>query len=299
MSAVLTADAGDTEKISEIINECTRMGVEVLPPDINESFAPFSVVPAKDGVPAKIRFGLTTIKNFGEGIAESIIEERKTNGQFTSLQDFLTRVTSRNLNKKSLEALVMSGSFDRFHERGMMLANTETLLSYHKEQSHGKESSQDSLFAGLASSNVHTLVLVPGTPATKREKLIWEKELLGVYVSGHPLDEYQDELEKRPRISALKRETRNGIPVVTAGMVESVQELLTKKGDRMAFVILSDGNEAVELVAFPETFRAHQTLFFTGSCIAIQGKISMRNEEPTIVIERVKSLAPQEKIQTD
>lgn len=299
MSAVLTADAGDTEKISEIINECTRMGVEVLPPDINESFAPFSVVPAKDGVPAKIRFGLTTIKNFGEGIAESIIEERKTNGQFTSLQDFLTRVTSRNLNKKSLEALIMSGSFDRFHERGMMLANTETLLSYHKEQSHGKESSQDSLFAGLASSNIHTLVLVPGTPATKREKLIWEKELLGVYVSGHPLDEYQEELEKRPRISALKRETRNGIPVVTAGMVESVQELLTKKGDRMAFVILSDGNEAVELVAFPETFRAHQTLFFTGSCIAIQGKISMRNEEPTIVIERVKSLAPQEKIQTD
>lgn len=290
MSAVLTADAGDTEKISEIIHECERMGVEVLPPDINESFAPFSVVPAKDGEPAKIRFGLTTIKNFGEGISEAIIEERKEHGLYISLQDFLTRVTSRNLNKKSLEALIMSGSFDRFAERGIMLGNIETLLAYHKEQSHGKESAQDSLFGALGTSAVHTLTLAPAEPATKANKLIWEKELLGVYVSGHPLDAYRAELERRPRISAIKQETRNGIPIVTAGMIESVRELLTKKGDRMAFVLLGDGMEAVELVAFPEVFRTHQSIFTVGACIAIQGKISMRNEEPTIVIDKVKLL---------
>lgn len=342
MSAVLTADAGDTEKISEIIHECVRMGIEVLPPDINESFAPFSVVPAKKASAvshsaehqemrgandssseaykgtmneknheatkqfdnaqqneAKIRFGLTTIKNFGEGIAESIIEERKTSGQFTSLQDFLTRITSRNLNKKSLEALIMSGSFDRFEERGKMLANTETLLAYHKEQSHGKESSQDSLFAGLASSNIHALSLEPGIPATKREKLIWEKELLGVYVSGHPLDEYREELEKRPRISNLKKETRNGIPIVTAGMVENVHEIFTKKGDKMGFILIGDGNESIEIVAFPETYREHSALFQVGTCVAVQGKISMRNEEPTIIIDRIKNLAPQEKSLVD
>lgn len=293
MSAVLTADAGDTEKISETIHECVRMGIEVLPPDINESFGPFSVVPAKGDAPSKIRFGLTTIKNFGEGIAESIIDERKAGGPFKSLQDFLTRITSKNLNKKSLEALIMSGSFDRFEERGTMLANIETLLAYHKEQSHGKESAQDSLFGNMTGSEIHTLRLEPGTPATKTDKLLWEKELLGVYVSGHPLDEFQAELAKRPRISALKKETRNGIPVVTAGMIESVRELLTKKGDKMAFIQLGDSMENIELVAFPEVFRTHQALFTPGNCIAIQGKLSMRNEEPTIVIDKIKPLIAQ------
>lgn len=290
MSAVLTADAGDTEKIAETINECVHMGIEVLPPDINESFGPFSVVPAKDAEPARIRFGLTTIKNFGEGISESIIEERKAHGTFTSLQDFLTRITSRNLNKKSLEALIMSGSFDRFEERGTMLANIETLLAYHKEHSQNKESSQDSLFGSLGESSVHTLILVPGTPAHKNEKLIWEKELLGVYVSGHPLDEFAAELAKRPRISTLKKETRNGVPVVTAGMIESVRELLTKKGDRMAFVKLGDSIDSIELVAFPEVYKTHQEKLVVGSCIALQGKLSMRNEEATIIIDKVKLL---------
>ena len=299
MAAVLTADAGDTEKISEIIHECVRMGIEVLPPDINESFAPFSVVPAKDEVLAKIRFGLTTIKNFGEGIADSIIEERKANGSYVSLQDFLTRVTSKNLNKKSLEALIMSGSFDRFAERGTMLANVEMMLAYHKEVSHGKESAQDSLFGSFGTSSVHNLELVPAPPASKNEMLLWEKELLGVYVSGHPLDAYRDELAKRPRIGAIKKDTRNGIPVVTAGMVESVHEILTKKGDKMGFITIGDGLEKIEIVAFPETYKTHANLFAVGTCVAVQGKLSMRNEEPTIVIDRIKALGATTPQQTD
>ena len=338
MSAVLTADAGDTEKISEIIAECVRMGIEVLPPDINESFAQFSVVPTKiqkstqasmnthsvenqemrgamdfsheaysgtmstknteatkqfEGFrpyEAKIRFGLTTIKNFGEGISESIIEERKAHGAYASLQDFLTRVTSKNLNKKSLEALIMSGSFDCFHERGQMLGNIDTLLAYHKEHSARRESAQDSLFGSLGDSSVHTLSLAPVETATKEQKLLWEKELLGVYVSGHPLDAYREEIEKRPRISTIKKETRNGIPVVTAGMVEGVHEILTKKGDKMGFITIGDGLESIEIVTFPETYKTHHDLFVVGSCVAVQGKLSMRNEEPTIVIDRIKSL---------
>ena len=291
MSAVLTADAGDTEKISEIIHECTRMGIDVLPPDINESFAPFSVVPTKDNERAKIRFGLTTIKNFGEGIAEAIIEERKLNGQYTSLQDFLTRITGKNLNKKSLEALIMSGSFDRFEERGKLLHNIETLLAYHKEQSRGRESAQESLFGSMSDSTIHALTLADAPEATKNEKLIAEKELLGVYVSGHPLDEFRAEVEKRPKIGLIKKETRNGIPVVTAGMIETVRELLTKKGDKMAFVALGDSIDSIELVTFPEVFKAHQEILTPGTCIAIQGKLSMRNEEPTIVVDRVKPLS--------
>ncbi len=303
MSAVLTADAGDTEKISEIIHECEHMQIEVLPPDINESFGPFSVVPAHDkvnaegrestlghDVPAKIRFGLTTIKNFGEGISEAIIEERKTNGPFASLSDFLKRITNRNLNKKSLEALIMSGAFDRFEDRGRMLANIDVLLAYHKEHASSKESSQDSLFGLVPDVAFHEVTLAEAPLATKIEKLTWEKELLGVYVSGHPLDEYAEELAKRSTITSIKRDSRNGIPVVTAGMIETVRELLTKKGEKMAFVQLGDYTDTVELVAFPETYRAHQNLLIPGTCVAVKGRLSIRNEEPTIALEKVKAL---------
>src|SRR5690606_37884174 len=123
---VLTADAGDIEKIAETIHECVRMRIEVLPPDVNESFSAFSVAPNE----SKIRFGLVSIKNFGAGIADAIITERKANGPYASLADFLRRVQNKNLNKKSLEALIMAGAFDRWGERGRLLANVETLLSY-------------------------------------------------------------------------------------------------------------------------------------------------------------------------
>ncbi len=290
MSAVLTADSGDTEKIAEIIHECDRMGIEVLPPDINESFAPFSVVPAKDGIEAKIRFGLTTIKNFGEGIAETIVEERKSNGTYSSLEDFLARIHDRNLNKKSLEALVMVGAFDCYGERGELLANVDNMLTFNKEQVAGKEANQDSLFGGMGA--VASLSLATATPASTAEKLQWEKDLLGVFVSGHPLREYAAELAARPTIKAIKADTRNGIPVVTAGMVETVRELLTKKGDRMAFVQLANETDAIEMVAFPEVYRTHKEILVPGSCIAVKGKLTIRNDEPSIALERVKPLGP-------
>lgn len=291
MSAVLTADSGDTEKISEIIHECDRMGIEVLPPDINESFAPFSVVPAKDDQEAKIRFGLTTIKNFGSGITESIIEERKQNGHYSSLADFLNRIHDRNLNKKSLEALIMAGAFDRFGERGHMVANLDNLLAFNKEQVAGKESNQDSLFGGI-DTTINELVLEDAPEASTEQKLRWEKDLLGVYVSGHPLDNFTEELKKRSSIADIKKDGRNGIPIVTAGMVETTRELLTKKGDRMAFVQLSNHTDAIEMTAFPETYQQLRELLQPGSCIAIKGRLQIRNEEPTILIEKAKSLAP-------
>jgi DNA polymerase-3 subunit alpha len=295
MSAVLTADAGDTEKISEIIHECERMGIEVLPPDINESFAPFTVVPKKGTEPAKIRFGLTTIKNFGQNIAATIIKERKANGHFVSLEDFLSRITDRNLNKKSLEALIKSGAFFAFEERGKMLHNIDLLLDFNKEKTAGKESAQDSLFAAIDDLSVNTLILAEAeAPASKTDMLIWEKELLGVYVSGHPLDDFAEEVEKRPSIASIKADGRNGIPIVTVGMIETVRELLTKKGDRMAFVVLTDQTDQIEMVAFPEIFREHQLLLVPGTCVAVKGRLSIRNEEPNITIEKIKNLGAED-----
>jgi DNA polymerase-3 subunit alpha len=237
-----------------------------------------------------IRFGLTTIKNFGEGIAEEIVEERKTHGPFRSVAEFLARVPSKNLNKKSLEALIMTGCFDTFETRGTLIKNLELLLTFHKEHASGKEAAQDSLFGGLGESAATTLTLDPAPDATTAEKLRWEKELLGVYVSGHPLDTFTEELTKRPSIGRVRRDSRNGIPVVTAGMVESVRELLTKKGEKMAFVLLADKEDTIELVAFPETYRENHELFIPGTCVAVKGRLSIRNDEPTIALERAKLL---------
>lgn len=301
MAAVLTADSGDTDKISEIIHECERMDIEVLPPDINESFAPFSVVPAKDGEEAKIRFGLTTIKNFGEGIAKAIITERKANGHFKSMEDFLSRIHDKNLNKKSMEALIMTGAFDRFDERGKLLANLENLLSYNREHIAGKEANQDSLFGGLDTA-INSLILENAPAATKEQKLLWERELLGVYVSGHPLEQFADELNKRTKIAEIKQavEEKQEINVVrfkgelkTAGMIEVVKELLTKKGDRMAFITLANQTDSIEMVAFPEVFQTNKHLLIPGTCVAIKGKLSIRNDEPSILVDRMKNLAPE------
>lgn len=283
MSAVLTADSGDTEKISEIIHECERMDIEVLPPDINESFADFSVVPGKN----TIRFGLTTIKNFGAGITELIVSDRKQNGHFTTLQNFLTRIHDRSLNKKSLEALICAGAFDNFGDRAQLFGNLEDLLAYNREQIAGKETGQDSLFAEVASVNNLTLKETPDVPVATR--LIWEKELLGVYVSGHPLDSLKEEVAKRPSITQV-RAGYKGTTAVTVGLIESVRELLTKKGDKMAFIKLVDQVDSIELTAFPATYLEQKDVLVPGNCVAIKGKLDFRNDEPSILIDRAKLL---------
>ncbi len=294
MSAVLTADSGDNDKIAEIIRECKRMGIEVLPPDINESFADFSVVPGKE----TIRFGLNTIKNFGAGIADAIITERKKNGHFSSLSNFLTRIHDRNLNKKSLEALIMAGAFDSLGDRGTMYANLDRLLSFNKEHVAGKEAAQDSLFGGILAEE--TVALVPAEPLPPLTMLTWEKDLLGVYVSGHPLDAHQEELAKRPSIgSILSAVSEKNEPtilrlkgdLVTAGMIIAIRELITKKGDKMAFVTLADVHDQIEMVVFPKTYAELKPLFVVGSCIAIKGKLTIRNDEPSIALDRAKLLS--------
>jgi DNA polymerase-3 subunit alpha len=331
MSAVLTADSGDTDRIYDSIHECERMGIEVLPPDINESFADFTVVPldssfenrddqnaagrgadedanesdlvSGEGEPqeatksssgagsqGRIRFGLTTIKNFGAGITDVIIEDRKEHGAFADMQDFLTRIHDRALNKKSMEALICTGAFDSFDRRSHLYGNLEILLAYNKEQVSGAETGQDSLFGGI--EEVGGLTLYPTDQISKEQKLIWEKDLLGIYVSGHPLDAFEEEVKKRSPLSTVKSDGRQGIPVVTAGMIETVKELITKKGDKMAFVQLVSKNESMEMVTFPECFETYRDMLVPGTCVAIKGKLNIRNDEPSILVDRMKRLGP-------
>ncbi|MFZ3015514.1 MAG: DNA polymerase III subunit alpha, partial [Minisyncoccia bacterium] len=178
MTAVLTSESGDVEKVAEIVHECQKMNIDVLPPNINESFGDFTIIVGSDHETGRtIRFGLYTIKNLGYDIANSIIEERTKNGKFTSLEDFFERINHKNLNKKSVEALAKSGAMDDFGTRNMIIGNLEKLLAFNKESR--TTSNQDSLFGSIGGIKAK-LSLENQKEETKQEKLLWEKELLGL-----------------------------------------------------------------------------------------------------------------------
>jgi DNA polymerase III subunit alpha len=283
MAALLSAESGNVEKVTEVITECARMNIPVLPPDINESTGDFTILTKEES----IRFGLYSIKNFGTGIADAIVEERTVNGRYKTLADFLTRITDRNLNKKSVEALIKCGALDAFGERGEMLGNIDHLLSYSKESQEQK--GQDSLFGTLPDTD--TLTLLPSTPITQAEKLSWEKELLGLYISGHPLDPHKEKLKRRGKtISEIKKETKEGVTTVLGGMIEEMRPVITKSGERMAFGKIADYDDFIEVVFFPRIYTEHKDLLEPEKCIALKGRLSTRNGEKSIVAEAVKAL---------
>jgi DNA polymerase-3 subunit alpha len=289
MTAILTAESGDVEKISEIINECKNMNIPVLPPNINESYGGFTVI-RNQGKSEKIRFGLYTIKNLGTDIADSIIAERKTNGKFKSITNFLDRIKHKNLNKKSMEALIKSGSMDEWGDRGSFLFNLEDMLAYNKE-SGNKNENQISLFGGLPQSEISDFKMKDASPATQAEKLLWEKELLGLYISGHPLDRIREKLESRDiNIKKIKEKLGNGIPVTLAGIIETARIIITKSNDRMAFLKISDLTDSIEAVVFPSIFKESVDILVPEKCIAFSGKVSLRNGEKSIIIEAVKEI---------
>jgi DNA polymerase-3 subunit alpha len=299
MSAVLSAESGDVETIGIMVNECKRMGIDVLPPSINESYSQFTVPPkANDSENYKIRFGLVTIKNFGQGIATTIIEERKKNGKFTSLANFLDRIKDKNLNKKSLESLIKSGALDdlpstssgQVSERGQMLANIDNLLAYNREQQNGHKD-QASLFGLMSEGSVlPTLRLAPAPEVTRKEKLSWEKDLLGLYLSGHPLEDHAEKLAKVETKVNLLIKKSEGDPCVIAGIITDIREITTKGGERMMFVKLEDPTGAVDTVVFPKVFEEFRNFLILDRCIAMKGKASKRNGETSFIVEKVKDL---------
>ena len=303
MASILTGTHGDVEEISLYVNECKRMGIPVLAPNINESYGNFTVV---KGVPDaeieaektdRIRFGLYSIKNFGEGIADVIIAEREANGKFKSLEDFLNRVRDRNLNKKSLESLVKCGAMDQFGDRGVMLANTAELLEFNKEQNN-MHSSQNSFFDLMTNDNpedaISHLKLKPAESAKPADCLAWEKELLGLYVSGHPLDKYRGILEKRDmNIEKVKETGQEERAYVIAGIIEEAKEIITKKDKtvRMMFMKVADLSGSIEVVVFPRTYEEFKSILLPETCVVIKGNFSKRNGSVSLLAESVRKLA--------
>ncbi len=287
MTAILTSESGDIEKVAEIVRECRRMGINVLPPNINQSFGDFTVIDSSEDK-KEIRFGLYTIKNLGRDIADAIIEERKKGGEYKSLADFFERIDHKNLNKKSVEALAKSGAFDQLSERNMIIKNLETLLSYNKETKN--PANQDSLFGEIGGIEA-TLSLEPVEPINKREKLAWEKELLGLYISGHPLDEYKEKIKEHGTlIKDIRSKGRAGEIVTVAAVIDEIKTFNTKNNTVMSFVKISDCSGYLEAVVFNRTYENYRDILEVNNVIALKGKVSIRNGERSIVIDALKTI---------
>jgi DNA polymerase III subunit alpha len=291
MCACMTAESGDVDQIAIYVHECERMKIKVLPPNINESFGVFTVIKETDKTIEEsrvIRFGLYTIKNLGTDIADAIIEERKKNGPFSSIGNFLDRITHKNLNRKSLESLIKAGAMDEFGERGLLMANSEALLEYNRAFAQ-KSDSQTSLF-GLGGMSAPELRLRPTEPVDLKTRLAWEKDLLGLYISGHPLEAYKEKLSKCNSILSIKREGKKDAPIKVCGVVEEVKRITTKNNDYMLFVRITDLTGSIETILFPKNYKDFAPILIEDALIVIAGKVSLKNDEKSIIIEAVKNI---------
>src|SRR3989339_1016035 len=285
MASVLTSEKADVERISFLIDECKKMEVEVLPPNINESLKNFTVVPDKN----QIRFGLIAIKNVGEGIIEATTKERKENGQFKTMSDFIYRVSSKDLNKKSMEALIKAGAFDQFAERNQLLQNLEKLLEIARENQKNKASPQIGLFASVKTVNTE-IKLEPAIPAKPFEKLMWEKELLGLFVSSHPLASYRKLFESKCFPISKINQTVENKKIVLGGIISGIKKIITKTGKPMLFMKLEDLTSKIEIVVFPNLLEANPLALQENKIVFIAGRIDDRNSELKVVADDVQEI---------
>ncbi len=284
MAALLTSERNDIDRISILIEECRKMGLEVLPPDINESFTFFSVVPKKN----QLRFGLSAVKNVGSAIVEAIVEERKANGHYASIQDFISRVHSKDLNKKSLESLIKAGAFDKMAERKQLLSNTERLLECSRETQRIKTNGQNGLFDGMGFNN--NIYLAASEAATEKEKLTWEKELLGLFISSHPLNNYKNELERRATaISKISNSISRG-KVKIGGIISGIKKIITRSGKPMLFVNIEDLNDKIEVVVFPGIIERNPSIFQENKIVMVSGRMDSRNGVPKLICEEIEEI---------
>ncbi|MEI6835740.1 MAG: DNA polymerase III subunit alpha [Candidatus Falkowbacteria bacterium] len=309
MAALLTADQQDTDRVAIEIEECRNMGIKIMAPDVNESFGSFTVVTAgtsEDRVISEnekvdtIRFGLNAVKNIGEHIVGVIIHERKENGPYTDLFNFLERITDKDLNKKSMESLIKCGALESWGERGSLLANCERLLMLNKEIVKNKESRQSSLFSGVTEVSYQPkLTLDEVEPTPQAEKLAWEKELLGLYISEHPFNIYKKYLSAYavPLIELPRHKGSDS--VVTAGIIGSIKKIITKKNESMLFVKIEDAVASVELLIFPKLLKETLNIWQPGKAIICEGSVSEKDQDVKLLINQVMimdSVSPQNSV---
>ena len=284
MAGVLTSIMDKTDKIPVYIQLCRQMGIKILPPDINSSAATFGI---EDGA---IRFGLAAVRNVGENAIVSMERVRAEGGKFRSLVDFCARVDMRAVNKRALESLIKCGAFDSIGtERNQLLASLDASMQDAARRQRDVLSGQGGLFGEETMEEVQQIAVsgdVP--PSTARERLTWEKEATGFYITGHPLDDYSDTLSALLSIGEIPNTVRKDRQLVRiGGILTSTKRFTTKKGDTMLFAELEDFSGKIEVTVFPRVFYAHVSALEPDAIIVVEGRVDTTGEEPKLLAEEV------------
>jgi len=280
MTAVLSS-AGTHERIAEAVAECVRLGIEVLPPDVNTSAVGFGLQERGSGEAPVIRFGLANVKNVGQAAAEGIVAARAEGGPFADIGDFVKRVDLKAVNKRSLESLIKAGALDALGQRGTLLANVDRITSIAQREAKLKETGQSTmfdLFGDSVATPLPALELIEGD-ASKAEMLSWEKELLGVYVSEHPFSSAAATTSKH--VSALVIEITaelDGREVVIAGMVNGVRHLATKQGKPFIAVMIEDLSGTAEVTVWSDVYEPTRELWQPGNILLMLVRVRERND---------------------
>lgn len=300
MAALLTCEMDNSDKVIRHIGECRERGIEVLPPDVNESFRDFAV---SDN---KIRFGLAAVKNVGTAAIESIITARMEEGSFRTIFDFCERIDLRKANKKVLESLIKCGAFDSTGaHRSQLFAVYESAMERGQEIQREKNDRQKSLFELIDDSNGHSSgqepVLPTIAPWQENEMLAYEKETLGFFISSHPLASYDKELKRFFCVDSAELQSRSaGEEVHMGGVPVTFKEIVTRAGDRMAFVTFEDMKGSIELIVFPNLYREVSALVKSEQPLLVRGKVTMddRSQKVKLNAEEIHLLSEARKVLT-
>lgn len=302
MAALLTVSSGRAsgpdkdDRISQSLAECKRLGIKVLPPDINKSEISFTLEPYENSFQKKaIRFGLSAIKNIGDAAIKPVMEARERGGDYLSLTDFCSRISGQKVTKRVIESFIKVGAMDHFGKRSAMLSALDAIKANSAKERQERESGQTSLFGGSSEEEqkkIHKDPLPEMKELDRKEKLLMEKELLGLYLSEHPLTHLLASFEKSTTHKMLQLSSEDGIrgDIVVGGIVSSLRIVLTKKaGQEMAFVKLEDDTGTIEVVVFPKVFASTKSLWEKDKVLLINGKVESRADGKSIIVEKAKA----------
>ena len=301
MAAMLNSFIGSLDKVPQYISECKKLGIKILGPNINESFTLFTV---KDNA---IRFGLAAVKNIGEDAVDSIVLERNTGGKFTDFEDFCKRISGKKVNKKCIESLIKCGAFDGMHYRSVLIESYEKIIDGISQSEKNNIEGQFNLFdIGKETNNVSTKFNYPViNEFSQKELLMMEKEMLGLYISGHPLDKFRDISEKRSNITSqdvveyvenanndnFESKVRDEMEVSICGIISSKRTKITKNNETMAFFKIEDLYGTINAIVFPKTYGRLQNSIKEDIPVVIKGRLSLReDEEPKIICNSIEEI---------
>ncbi|MDO8240894.1 MAG: DNA polymerase III subunit alpha [Candidatus Moranbacteria bacterium] len=286
MAALLTSDQDNIDRVAIEVSECRDMGIEVMAPHINESFEEFAVIIDPETKKERIRFGLNAIKNVGHNVAHEIVEERKRGGKFKSLTDFVERVQTKDLNKKSIEALAKVGALEGLAERNQVVASIENIISHSKTFQKNQNSQQGSLF-GASEIALPEIAMVECEPATKKQRLSWEKELMGLYISDHPAREYKDYFAQMGVPIRDINSSHVGQNINVGGVISKIHKIYLKTQKTMLFVTIEDTDAAMEILVFPKILDTTGAVWEEDKVVLVGGKISDKDGNFKILCDTV------------